>query len=290
MNSTRTTNDKNLSMKKALRNVILCSTFLSLGYSFANAAEDIKTSSVKENSREVTTIGTNRVSRGTDPFDYNLQVNKELLNREAKPAWEQKALNSFEFSSLRPFGEQLFKGNFASTYETGINSGYKITTGDRILVRFWGAKQFEDILTVDAQGNIFIPEVGPVTVAGITNGSLLATIKAKVSQVFTDNVDVYVNLQSSQPVAVFVTGFVNNPGRYAGMQDDNVLSYIDRAGGIVSNLGSYRKITVKRNGSVLKNIDLYDFILKGNLPLITLQNNDVILIEDKDFAITRMVL
>ncbi len=205
---------------------------------------------------------------------------------KSKPAWSQSAYQSVEFNKLQPFGAELFNGNFAGTFQTDINADYKVSTGDRIVVRMWGAKSYEDILTVDIQGNIFIPEIGPVYVQGTSVSSLVSTIKNAVSSIFTNDVNLYVNLQTSQPVAVFITGNVNKPGRYAGSQNDNVLSFIDRAGGINPILGSYRDIVIKRNGSVIKNIDLYDFIVNGNIPSIALKNNDVILVTPKNLSIS----
>ena len=217
------------------------------------------------------------VDTSYDPF--NVQT-------EAKPAWAQGAYQQFEFNKLKPFGSELFQGNFATTYQTDINPDYKVTPGDRIVVRMWGAKSYEDILTVDLQGNIFIPEIGPVQVLGCSVSSLVGTIKSAVSKVFTDNVNLYVNLQNSQPIAVFVTGNINNPGRYAGSQNDNVLSYIDRAGGINSLLGSYRTIVVKRNSEIIKTIDLYNFLVYGEIPIFTLKNNDVIVIGSKYLSVS----
>lgn len=70
------------------------------------------------------------------------------------------------------FGSQLFKGAFASTAGSTFNSSYQINPGDNINLRLWGAYQFNGTQSVDPQGNIFIPNVGPVKVAGVRNGSL----------------------------------------------------------------------------------------------------------------------
>lgn len=212
-----------------------------------------------------------------DPFNQDL---------EDKPAWAQGAYHSFEFNKLKPFAHELFKGNFTNTYQIDLNQNYRIASGDRVLVRMWGAKTFDQILTVDLQGNVFIPEIGPVYVLGTTPDSLVTTIKLAVSKVFTSNVELYVNLQSSQPIAVFVTGQVNNPGRYAGSQNDNILSYIDRAGGINPFLGSYRTIAIKRNGKIIKMIDLYKFVTEGEIPLLRLNNDDVIVVANKYMSVS----
>jgi protein involved in polysaccharide export with SLBB domain len=84
--------------------------------------------------------------------------------------------------------------------------------GDQVTVRAWGALAVDLMLPVDAQGNIFIPAVGPVQVKGVSSGELNSVVTRAIKQVYTDNVSVYTNLQGVQPVAIFVTGFVKNRG------------------------------------------------------------------------------
>ena len=204
---------------------------------------------------------------------------------DAPPAWAQGRLAPSASALLAPFGANLFRGNFAGTYSDGVNGDYVILPGDRIMVRVWGAKTYDDVLAVDQQGNIFLPEVGPVRVAGLKQSALLGAVRSRLASVFTDNVNIYVNLQSSQPVAVYVTGFVNQPGRYAGSPMDSVMSYLDRAGGITPNRGTFRNIKVKRGKKVMASLDLYDFALNGNMPDIRLKDGDVILVGERGTSV-----
>ena len=204
---------------------------------------------------------------------------------DAPPAWAQGKLNPSASALLAPFGANLFHGNFAGTYNDGMNGDYVILPGDRIMVRVWGAKTYNDVLPVDQQGNIFLPEVGPVRVAGLKQAALQGAVKARLASVFTDNVNIYVSLQSSQPVAVYVTGFVNQPGRYAGGPMDSVLSYLDRAGGMTPNRGTFRKVQVKRGNKVVASLDLYDFALNGNMPDVRLKDGDVILVGERGVSV-----
>ncbi len=179
---------------------------------------------------------------------------------------------------LKPFGANLFNGGFSNDREDGLNPSYVIQPGDRVSVRIWGATQFSDNLTVDPQGNIFIPTVGPIEVAGTQNRDLNDRVSKSVATVFTDNVRVYTSLDGSQPVAVFVTGFVESPGRFAGIPSNSALHFIDRAGGISANRGSYRDIQVLRNSNVIASIDLYQFLLKGVMPQVQFQDGDTIVV------------
>ena len=195
------------------------------------------------------------------------------------PAWAQDTYRPDMAMGLQPFGANLFRGNFASTYGNGMNDDYVILPGDRITVRVWGARSYDDVLFVDQQGNIFLPEVGPVQVAGLTQSALSGSVRAKLASVFPENVNIYVNLQSAQPVAVYVAGNVPNPGRYAGGPQDSVMSYLDRAGGILPEQGSYRNIKILRGQQVIGRVDLYNYMMHGELPHIRLKDGDTILVE-----------
>ena len=185
------------------------------------------------------------------------------------------------------FGSQLFRGAFANTSGANFNSSYVINAGDNIQLRMWGAYQFASTMTVDPQGNIFIPNVGPVRVAGVRNGNLQSVVKAAVGKVYRANVGVYASLQQALPVRVFVTGFVNQPGYYSGVAADSVLSYIDRAGGVDPKRGSYIDIRIHRNGRLVQQVNLYKFLLAGQLEPFSFEDGDVVTIapQKKTFSI-----
>ena len=195
------------------------------------------------------------------------------------PAWALERYQADITLGLEPFGASLFRGNFAGTYGNGMNDDYVILPGDRITVRVWGARSYDDVLFVDQQGNVFLPEVGPVRVAGLRQSELSGAVRAELASVFPENVHLYVNLQSAQPVAVYVAGNVPNPGRYAGGPQDSVMSYLDRAGGILPQQGSYRSIRILRGKQTIGRVDLYNYMLRGELPPIRLKDGDTILVE-----------
>ncbi|WOO40958.1 polysaccharide biosynthesis/export family protein [Rubellicoccus peritrichatus] len=176
------------------------------------------------------------------------------------------------------FGAQLFQGDFKDLSFSGFNPEYQVGIGDKIQAMVWGALQLELDLTVDPQGNIFIPEVGPIKVLGVRNADLNEVISEKVKRVFSQNVEIYANLASAQDVKVFVSGYVTRPGLYQGFASDSVLYYLDRAGGIDLNRGSFIDITVKRGGKILQKLDLYEFLGSGTLPLTQFQDGDSIFV------------
>ena len=188
--------------------------------------------------------------------------------------------------SLPPFGENLFSGGFRGMMADGLNSSYTIKPGDQITLRVWGGVEMEKVLPVDAQGNIFLPGIGPIQVQGTSNAQLDGKVRGAIQEVYPENVSVYTNLQGVQPVGVFVTGYVKNPGRYAGPPNDSMLYFLDQAGGIDQALGSYRSIKIKRNGRVISNVDLYDFLLDGEIARPQFRDGDTVVVEERGPAIS----
>ncbi|NAO99134.1 polysaccharide export protein [Halomonas sp. MG34] len=187
--------------------------------------------------------------------------------------------------ALPPFGANLFSGGFRGAMGDGLNPDYRIKPGDQVTVRAWGAVEFDRVLPVDAQGNIFIPGSGPLNVEGQSSQEVDGSVRQAITSVYPDNVQVYTNLQGVQPVAVYVTGYVENPGRYAGTPNDSLLYFLDQSGGIDQDLGSYRQIRVMREGRSVATVDLYDFLINGNIPRPQFQDGDTIVVEERGPAI-----
>ena len=121
---------------------------------------------------------------------------------------------------------------------------------------------------------------------GVTNARLNNLIQNALREVYTKNVNVYTNLLSAKPVLVYVTGFVKNPGSYAGVASDSVLYFLDRAGGIENERGSYINIAILRNGTEIDSINLYDFLLNGTIPKPQFADGDTILVKQRGASLT----
>ena len=184
------------------------------------------------------------------------------------------------------FGANLFTGAFARDGATQFNPDYAIAIGDQIQVRFWGAFEFNAPVTVDPKGNIFLPNVGPVFVLGAHNQDLQRLVETAASRVFRSNVQSYASLAAAQPVRVFVSGFVNRPGLFDGTSMDSLLHYLDQAGGIDLERGSFLNIQVKRGKQTRASFNLYDFILLGQMPLIQLTDGDVIFVSPRQHSVS----
>jgi protein involved in polysaccharide export with SLBB domain len=181
-------------------------------------------------------------------------------------------------SAIRPivFGSQIFTGRFSGESFSGFNPDYQLAPGDRVIVRIWGAFSYEAVQVVDAQGNIFIPNVGPVGLRGVRNADLNRHVEQQAKRTFRANVGVYATLEAAQPVKVYVTGFVRAPGLYGGLSSDSVLHYLDKAGGIDADRGSYLEVDLLRGGKPRTKFNLYRFLLDGQIESVQLQDGDTL--------------
>ncbi|MCK8784598.1 polysaccharide export protein [Roseomonas sp. NAR14] len=175
------------------------------------------------------------------------------------------------------FGASLFTGQPTTTSDAP-NPSYILAPGDRVSVRVWGGVEAETVAVVDPDGNLFLPQIGPIRLAGARAGDLQRIVENEVRRIYTSQVQVYAVLLSTHRIGVYVTGFVRRPGRYGGAASDSVLDFLVRSGGVDPGRGSFRDITVQRNGRAVTTIDLYGFLLNGRLPPISLQEGDTILV------------
>ncbi|MEL0630283.1 polysaccharide biosynthesis/export family protein [Psychromonas aquatilis] len=223
------------------------------------------------------------VKPSPDVGSYQTQTRKGVLLPGEVPVSE--LLPPSGEDNPPPYGANLFAGGYESERVDGLNDNYLIAAGDKINIWIWGAVSYADLATVDNQGNIFIPEIGPINVLNVPASDVNKLVSLKIKEIYTNNVEVYVNLLSATPVSVYLSGAIIRPGQYAGMASDSILYFLKRAGGIDSDRGSYRSIQVIRNNKVVQDIDLYSFIKTGQLPTITFKDKDVILVKPQKSAV-----
>lgn len=190
--------------------------------------------------------------------------------------------------NLQPFGASLFAGNYVSRRANALDPNYQVIAGDKLSLRMWGEATANEVLTVDANGNVFIPDVGEIHMVGTKASDVSNKIKAAVGKVYKDGVDVYANLltASTKEVTVFVTGSVVRPGQYSGLPDDSILAFLHQAGGVDPKRGSYRQVIVKRGQQRVASVDLYDFVNNGTLPRMLFRDGDTIVVRPQGSMIS----
>lgn len=178
------------------------------------------------------------------------------------------------------FGSNLFKGNFKVNNQISNNMNYTIKPGDKINLKIWGIIDLVETLTVDNNSNIFIKDIGVVNLSNIKSTEVQSAIKKQIGKEYKSGYELYATVDGSQPISLFVSGNVNNPGFYENSPSSTILNFIDMAGGINKRYGSFRNIDLMRNNQLIKSFDLYDFLLYGKFDNVQLFNNDVIVVNN----------
>jgi len=183
-------------------------------------------------------------------------------------------------ASLKPFGYDLFDeapSTFAPVTDVPAPADYIVGPGDQLTVQLYGNQNRSLRLTVGRDGRVNFPEIGPVSVGGQSFESVRASIESRVERQML-GVRASVGLGDTRSIRVFVLGEANTPGSYTVSGFATVTSALFASGG-VKPIGSLRDIQLKRQGAVIRRIDLYDLLLRGDTSADTrLQPGDVIFI------------
>ncbi len=166
---------------------------------------------------------------------------------------------------IQRYGTQFFK-NVPSTFAPGdvipIRPDYVVGPGDQVRISIWGMVEGNWNETIDRQGNITIPRVGVIGVAGLTFGELQNVLEQEFSKYFS-NFEMNVTLGALKSIKVYVVGNVKKPGAYTVSSLATLVNVLLQAGGPNSS-GSMRQIAVKRNGKTVTTFDMYDLLMKGD--------------------------
>jgi len=174
-------------------------------------------------------------------------------------------LTRTDASALTPFGYDLFTGvgsGAGPQMDVLVPGNYVIGPGDEIDVQLFGSQNRTLRLTVDRDGKLAFPELGPIAVGGRAFGDIKGEIESRVSRQMI-GVHGSVSIGSVRPISVFVVGEVNAPGSYTVTGLSTITSALYASGGVKS-VGSLRDIQLKRGGRTIRHFDLYDLLLRGD--------------------------
>lgn len=186
------------------------------------------------------------------------------------------------------FGLSLFREQsslFMPNLDGPVDANYRLGPGDQLVLILTGAVELAHTLDVTREGFVVIPQVGQIGVANLTLGELEDLLYARLSRSYsgirrgagaTTRFSVSVSrLRSNQ---VFVAGDVVAPGSYRVTSAGTALTALYAAGG-PSDLGSLRKIEIRRGGKVVSTLDVYDYLLRGDgANDVRLQQGDVVFV------------
>lgn len=204
---------------------------------------------------------------------------ERTMSQEPVPAEKGQSQPSAT-GELTQFGYSFFRpeaAGFAPQTDVPVGPDYLIGAGDRLLVTVWGSIDGTFELEVNRSGEVTLPKVGTVKVAGQRFDQLPALLKATISRIYT-NFQLNVTMSKLRLIKVYLVGEVAAPGDYDVSSLSTLINALSAAGGPTKN-GSLRNIKINRGGKTVETVDLYDFFLKGDKGKdIRLQPGDIILV------------
>ena len=168
-------------------------------------------------------------------------------------------------AALKPFGYDLFDhpiSTFAPSTNVPVPSTYLVGPDDELDVQLYGSKNADITLVVGRDGRVSFPELGPINVGGQAFASVKAQIESRVARQMI-GVHANVTMGDTRTIRVFVLGEAKWPGSYTISGLGTITSALFAAGG-VQPVGSLRGIQLKRRGEVVRRLDLYDLLIRGD--------------------------
>jgi polysaccharide biosynthesis/export protein len=197
-----------------------------------------------------------------------------------KPSEFQKFVEAATGRMLPAFGAGFFGDpaeNLFAPDNVPVSADYTVGPGDEIVLRAWGSIDVDYRSTVDRNGLLSLPKIGSFNVAGVKASELEKHLRAQIGRLFT-NFNLSVSLGQLRAVKVFVVGPAQRPGVYTLPSQSTMLSALVAAGGPAPN-GSMRKVLLRRDGRIVSELDLYDFLVQGDKSKdIQLAAGDVIVV------------
>jgi len=186
------------------------------------------------------------------------------------------------------FGYEAFRAllpNLAPATNLPVSPDYTLGPGDSLIMYVWnlplnipgGALYDSAALMIDRSGSTFVPRVGSVPLQGLTLAQAQEVLRTRLARYYT-GFELRVALGELRSISVYVIGEVNRPGTYSISPFSTVLDALFAAGGS-TKMGTLRLIRITRGGQVLGEVDLYEFLLRGQRAIgPPLQSGDTIFV------------
>lgn len=196
--------------------------------------------------------------------------------------WQKEHKNKKEEKKV--FGRDIFN-NKELTFEPEMNiatpADYRLGPGDAVFVDVWGASQKQYQATVSPEGAIHLEDFGPVQVSGMTVSQANKHLRSTLGSRYGGS-QIRLTVGQTKTITVHVMGEVRHPGTYTLSSFATVFHALYMAGG-TNEIGTMRSIKVQRGGRTVSTVDLYDYILNGNLRgNVRLASGDVITVGPYD--------
>jgi protein involved in polysaccharide export with SLBB domain len=166
---------------------------------------------------------------------------------------------------LPVYGRRLFDEvptTFAPVERVPVPADYVLGPGDELLIRAWGKIDLDSRVTVDRNGQVYLPRIGTLNVAGLRYEQVEGYLHAAVSALFKD-FELNVALGQLRSIQIFVLGSARQPGAYTVGSLSTLVNALFASGG-PSATGSMRHIQLRRGNRLLAEFDMYDLVQKGD--------------------------
>lgn len=166
---------------------------------------------------------------------------------------------------LHVYGRQLFEEvptTFAPIDHIAVPSDYVIGPGDELLIRAWGKIDIDSRLMVDRNGQIALPKIGTVVVAGLRYDQLENRLRSSIGNLFKD-FELNVTLGRLRSIQIYVLGSARQPGAYTVSSMSTLVNALFTSGG-PSSTGSMRHIQLRRNDQLITDFDVYNLLRRGD--------------------------
>jgi len=263
---------KQLSKHKIVRHLV---TLFFAIYSFSALAlqptpeqlQQFKNMSPAEQSRLAKQLGITIPQGATSQAPTVIQETTVQPRLLSSPETTNKAITetSEAEKELTPFGYDLFAGNpasFTPINDIPVSSDYVLGPGDSLKVNLYGKESQSYELVIDQEGAAYLPDLGPVSLAGQTFSEAKQHITNTINQRMI-GVKASVSMGQLRSIRVFVLGEAYLPGSYVVSSLSTITNALVLSGGI-SESGSLRNIQLKRKGVLIQILDVYDLLLNGD--------------------------
>jgi len=163
------------------------------------------------------------------------------------------------------YGANLFR-NVPSTFSPNdlapVTSDYVLGPEDELRIRIWGQINYSGNLRIDRSGDIYLPDVGSVHVAGLQFSAIDQHLRAAVGRMYR-NFDLSVDIGRIRSMQIYVTGQARRPGAYTVSSLSSLVDALFASGG-PSAQGSLRQVELRRNGKTVTDFDLYALLIHGD--------------------------
>ena len=210
--------------------------------------------------------------------ELKTRIEKDLKELERRLSSDEKISIDDELVLFGSGFFNTFQTSFMPTNEPNLDSSYTLDVGDILNIQVIGQMDYDENFSINSDGTINLPDIGKISLAGLSISEASKIIKLKVNTTFIGT-EAFISLDKIRDVNVLVTGNTKNPGIYTLTGNSNVLHALSAAGG-VNEFGSYREINLIRNDEIVDTLDVYDLLIDGKYNLKKrLRSGDVIFVQ-----------